>query len=173
MPPSRGDLAGARAAAAALDARTYRAVRAPLLRHERVEGALLAVIRVQNLWALASAGAVVFAGRQETRQAWVRANIRMTAAFATAKLVRRVVARPRPDFPDCPPARTKGDRESFPSTHVAVAFAAAAAVPPLLPAEILVGVAAATCAARVLLGEHYPSDVAAGAILGVAVARAL
>jgi undecaprenyl-diphosphatase len=64
--------------------------------------------------------------------------------------------------------RTAG-RHSFPSSHAtsaaaaAVAFGAlgaygAYAVPPL---------AAAMCLSRVVVGVHYPSDVAAGAALGV------
>jgi membrane-associated phospholipid phosphatase len=44
------------------------------------------------------------------------------------------------------------------------------ALPPLLPRTPLVVIALATASGRLLLGEHYPSDVAAGAVLGVAVA---
>ena len=165
MPPSEA------AAAVALDARLYRRVRSLLVGRPRAESAVLALIRVENAWALGGAAAVLV--DRGNRRAWVRANIRVTAAFALAKLLSRLIGRRRPNFPDCPPARAKDDRQSFPSTHATVSFAAAAAVPPLVPAGVRGAIAAATSVARVLLGEHYPSDIAAGALLGVAVARAL
>ncbi|MBY9080868.1 phosphatase PAP2 family protein [Paenibacillus sp. HN-1] len=63
---------------------------------------------------------------------------------------------------------------SFPSGHTTAVFAATvpyiAAFPPLafvlLPAAVLVGFS------RIYLGLHYPSDVAAGAIIGTSVAAA-
>ena len=62
------------------------------------------------------------------------------------------------------------DRYSFPSGHTlhAVNFTilAGAQYPWLLPA--LVPLALAMAASRVVLGLHYPSDVAAGAVIGVA-----
>lgn len=65
------------------------------------------------------------------------------------------------------------DRYSFPSGHTlhAVSFTliATAAFPelavPLLPFTVLVALS------RVILGLHYPSDVAAGALLGFLLAR--
>jgi undecaprenyl-diphosphatase len=64
------------------------------------------------------------------------------------------------------------DRYSFPSGHTlhAVSFTilAGAHYPWLLPA--LVPLALVMAASRVVLGLHYPSDVAAGAIIGAALA---
>jgi undecaprenyl-diphosphatase len=64
------------------------------------------------------------------------------------------------------------DRYSFPSGHTlhAVNFTilAGAQYPWLLPA--LVPLAFAMAASRVVLGLHYPSDVAAGALIGAALA---
>jgi hypothetical protein len=54
--------------------------------------------------------------------------------------------------------------------HVTIATAAAIALPPLLPRTPLILLATGTAISRLLLGEHYPSDVAAGAILGAAIA---
>ena len=61
------------------------------------------------------------------------------------------------------------DAFSFPSGHTMNAFAIATVLalsfPPLLPA--LAFLAASIGASRVVLGLHYPSDVGAGAALGV------
>jgi undecaprenyl-diphosphatase len=66
------------------------------------------------------------------------------------------------------------DRYSFPSGHTlhAVNFTilAGAQYPWLLP--VLVPLALAMAASRVVLGLHYPSDVAAGALIGAALATA-
>ena len=165
-----GALESLRAGAATADERIYRALRSSLQHHERTEKAVLAAIRVENLWAIA--GLAVVISDRDRRRSWAHANATALAAFAIAKLASRTIERPRPDFPGCPPARDKSDRQSFPSTHAAVSFAAAAAIPPLLPAAPLAGVAVATAVARVLLGEHHPSDVAAGALLGIGVSAA-
>ena len=106
----------------------------------------------------------------ERRSDWLRANAGLGVAWIASKLMSRTIRRPRPSRGDCPPAREKGDRESFPSTHTAVSFAAVVAIPPLLPRTPLMIAATTTATGRLLLGEHYPSDVAAGAALGAAVA---
>src|SRR3954454_323062 len=164
MPPSREHVAR-------LDERGYRAIRGLLLGREGAEKVLLAIVRAESHWPLAGTLILVFArGR---RRAWVRSNIRMTSVFMFATLLSYVIGRPRPQFADCPPARDKDDGQSMPSTHATVAFAAAVWVPPLVPAPVMGAVAISTSLARVLLGEHYPSDICAGALLGSAVALAL
>jgi undecaprenyl-diphosphatase len=110
------------------------------------------------------------AADRDRRGAWARVNAVLGGAWAAAKLINRTVRRPRPNLSDCRPARYKTDRESFPSTHVTIATAAAIALPPLLPRTPLILLATGTAISRLLLGEHYPSDVAAGAILGAAIA---
>jgi undecaprenyl-diphosphatase len=64
------------------------------------------------------------------------------------------------------------DRYSFPSGHTlhAVCFTmlAVSHVPVLAP--LLLPLALAVAASRVVLGLHYPSDVAAGALIGAALA---
>ncbi len=153
---------------AAIDDRIYRALRSALHEHHDVERLIVAVTRAQHWWAVASLTAVVV--DHDRRPSWARANTALGAAWAAAKLSSRTVRRPRPNLADCPPARHKTDRESFPSTHATIAFAAATALPPLLPRTPLILLATATAIGRLLLGEHYPSDVAAGAALGAAVA---
>jgi undecaprenyl-diphosphatase len=61
------------------------------------------------------------------------------------------------------------DWQSFPSGHATTSFALAAVIAFLWPrafwfALVLAGTIAAS---RVILGEHYPTDITAGAVLGV------
>ena len=64
------------------------------------------------------------------------------------------------------------DLASFPSGHATTAFSAAACLGYMLPEARwpLLGLAGLIAASRVLIGAHYPSDVVAGAVLGVSTA---
>jgi len=66
------------------------------------------------------------------------------------------------------------DRYSFPSGHTlhAVCFTILAVSHEPWLAPVLVPLALAIAASRVVLGLHYPSDVAAGALIGAALAAA-
>ncbi|MFF4151743.1 phosphatase PAP2 family protein [Streptomyces sp. NPDC001651] len=118
------------------------------------------------LWLAAGlAGAAVDGGR---RDAWLRGTALTAGAHLVSMAVKRVVRRPRPAHVE-PLVRTAG-RHSFPSSHAASATAAAVAfgalgVPAIAP------VAAAMCLSRLVVGVHYPSDVAAGAALGALTVR--
>lgn len=102
-----------------------------------------------------------------------------TAAIGVAlyKLMKERVGRPRPCeailelVPSVPPL----DRWSFPSGHTlhAVSFCAlfAAWAPELLP--LLLPFAVLTGLSRVVLGLHYPFDVAAGGLIGYGVAAVM
>jgi undecaprenyl-diphosphatase len=99
------------------------------------------------------------------------------AAVAVAQLVsngacKQLADRPRPPkewFPH-DEVEDRPDSSSFPSGHTAAAVAFTAAVAPTWPmAGALCTVPAAMVAVeRVQSGAHYPSDVAAGAAIGLA-----
>jgi undecaprenyl-diphosphatase len=95
---------------------------------------------------------------------------------ATYAMVKRGTGRQRPF--QIMPAVTAGaaplDAYSFPSGHTlhAVAFTLVALHYYPALAGILVAFALLTAASRVVLGLHYPSDVAAGAAIGAGIASA-
>jgi undecaprenyl-diphosphatase len=118
------------------------------------------------LWLAAGlAGAAVDGGR---RGAWLRGAALTAGAHLVSMGVKRVVRRPRPAHVE-PRVRTLG-RHSFPSSHAASSAAAAVAYG-ALGAYAIPPLALAMCLSRLVVGVHYPSDVAAGAALGALTAR--
>ncbi len=109
---------------------------------------------------------------RERRTAWLRGTALTAAAHLVSMGVKRLVRRPRPGHV-APLVRTAG-RHSFPSSHATSAAAAAVAYGALRPAgaRLLPPLAAAMCLSRLVVGVHYPSDVAAGAALGAVTAYA-
>ncbi|CAM5552484.1 phosphatase PAP2 family protein [Streptomyces narbonensis] len=99
----------------------------------------------------------------------------IAVASASANLLgKRLVRRQRPDREAARVAVSRHvpmpDSASFPSGHTASAVAFAAAVGAVLPGVgvPLGALAGAVGYSRVHTGVHYPGDVAAGAVLGVA-----
>ncbi|MFF1379878.1 phosphatase PAP2 family protein [Streptomyces sp. NPDC058308] len=124
------------------------------------------------LWIAAGlAGAAV---DRERRSAWLRGTALTAAAHLASMGVKRIVRRPRPGDPEGiePLVRTVG-RHSFPSSHATSAAAATVAYGALRPvsAHLVPPLAAAMCVSRMVVGVHYPSDIAAGAALGALTAR--
>ncbi|WP_333773490.1 phosphatase PAP2 family protein [Streptomyces sp. IBSBF 3136] len=125
-----------------------------------------------KLWCSAAAVMAATGGRRGRRAAGAG-----VAALALAQLVangvcKQLAARPRPPKEWIPHGKVD-DRpasSSFPSGHTAAATAFTAAVLPIWPtAGLLCTVPAALVAIeRVHNGAHYPSDVAAGAVIGLA-----
>jgi membrane-associated phospholipid phosphatase len=108
----------------------------------------------------------------EHRRAWVRGVQAVAGAYALNFAVKLGVRRHRPELPGLPPLTPTVSRLSFPSAHATTSFAAARAYSRVAPAWPLYGAAAVFALSRPYLGVHYPTDVAAGALLGSAIAGA-
>ena len=117
--------------------------------------------------AVAALGAVLMPAR---RRGWVAAGVGAFAAHAAAVLVKRVVRRRRPHHPAVAVNVGTPSRLSFPSAHATSTTAAAILIGRVtglpLPAVLIPPMALS----RMVLGVHYPSDVAFGIVLGAAVA---
>lgn len=115
-----------------------------------------------------AAGLVGAAADRERRGAWLRATALVGAAHLASIGVKAVVRRPRPRLPSGEPLVRTAGRHSFPSSHATSAAAAAVAFGALRPAgrRLAPPLAAAMCVSRLVVGVHYPTDIAAGAVLG-------
>jgi membrane-associated phospholipid phosphatase len=123
------------------------------------------------LWmALAGTGATV--DRRRRRQ-WVQVGAAAVVAHGGAVVLKRVVRRQRPSGTDLRILDSTASRLSFPSAHAASTTAAAVAATPLVGAAVTVPVVVAMATARMLLGVHYPTDVSAGMLIGLASAKAV
>ena len=182
-PAAPGAIPGALSPAAALRGRES----AALLAVQQALGVPAAVRGAQALSAFGDHAAgwlalgVVGAALDGRRRAgWVRAASAVLGAHAATVVVKRVLRRARPathdgDAPVTVHATTPG-RLSFPSSHAASSTAAAVAYGRLLGGRG--GAVAAACAvapvmgaSRLVLGLHFPTDVAAGTAVGVLAGR--
>jgi membrane-associated phospholipid phosphatase len=153
---------------AALDVAAFRAVRSRA-RHPGLIGAAQALSFLgehAGVWLAGGATGVLLDG--DRRADWCRATVAVAGAHAANIAVKRVVRRQRPLIDGLPALAHTPSTLSFPSAHAASSFAAARAYSPLLSAAPLYAAAEAMGISRVFLGVHFPSDVAAGAALGVA-----
>ena len=119
------------------------------------------------LWLVSGAAAALVDSRRRRR--WLRATAAVGAAYATSTSIKLAVGRQRPAIEDLPHLMATPTGLSFPSSHTTSSFAAARAFGALVPGPPLQIAAAAMGLSRLYLGVHYPSDVAAGMALGLAI----
>lgn len=107
------------------------------------------------------------------RREWLGSAAAVALAHGTSIGVKRVVRRLRPGHPSVRVLVGTPSRLSFPSSHATSTTAAAVLYGGLLGRRSRVGATATVglmALSRLVLGVHYPSDVATGTALGAAVA---
>ena len=123
------------------------------------------------MWiALGAAGAATDPAR---RRYWLRSMSAVGVAYGISTSIKVAIGRRRPLVEDLPHLMATPTGLSFPSSHSTSSFAAARAYGKLLPSGPLYGAAVAMALSRLYLGVHYPSDIAAGAVLGTALGSAV
>lgn len=118
-------------------------------------------------------GALGAAVDRERRALWIHVGLSAFTAHAAAVVIKRVVRRRRPDPRLVTPLVSTPSELSFPSAHATSTAAAAAALAPLAGAPVAVGIVGAMTTSRVVVGVHYPTDVAAGVVVGLLTERVL
>jgi membrane-associated phospholipid phosphatase len=102
------------------------------------------------------------------REAWLICAALGPIGIGLNYAVKLVVKRPRPVLEGLPPLGGAPSSLSFPSAHATSSFAVATAMTRVDPLGALAfALAFALALGRPYLGMHYPSDVLAGAVLGV------
>lgn len=126
---------------------------------------------------LAVIAAGAYAGDARIAGTGVRMVAALTVATAAKAAVKHLVSRTRPHvlfdhggYEVRPLGPQEGPWHSFPSGHTAGSLAVARAVARRHPAGALpaYGAAAAIGGAQIPCGRHFPADVAAGALVGLA-----
>jgi membrane-associated phospholipid phosphatase len=164
-------MSGMRLAAEAADTAVLRKAARGSDRAQRGLAGLTRAADSSKLW-LGISGVMAFGGTRGRRMAGDGlAAIAASSALANAPL-KRLARRPRPHGFRAAGIKRAGRRprtSSFPSGHAASGFAFATAAGLERPVLLvpLEGLAFAVAWSRVQSGQHYPSDVAVGAAVGM------
>ncbi|HEX5144899.1 MAG TPA: phosphatase PAP2 family protein [Mycobacterium sp.] len=138
----------------------------------------LPVARAMSFFGEHSLGWLAIAGlgallQPQRRREWLTAGVGAFAAHAAAVVIKRVVRRTRPDHPAISVNVGTPSKLSFPSAHATSTTAASMLIGRAagirgLPALLVPPMAVS----RMVLGVHYPTDVATGVVVGALVAKA-
>ncbi|HIW95857.1 MAG TPA: phosphatase PAP2 family protein [Candidatus Corynebacterium gallistercoris] len=106
------------------------------------------------------------------RIGWLTVGASAFTAHAASVVLKRIVRRPRPHHPDIRIGVGTPSKLSFPSSHATSSTAALVAMANMWgnPAP-LVGIPT-MATSRLVLGVHYPTDVALGSVIGATTAMA-
>jgi membrane-associated phospholipid phosphatase len=118
------------------------------------------------IWVLVGVLLAIFDG--SNREAWLICAALGPIAIGLNFVLKEIFRRSRPELEGLPPLGKAPSSLSFPSAHATSSFAVATAMTRVEPWGALAFLLALALAlGRPYLGMHYPSDVLAGAVLGV------
>lgn len=124
----------------------------------------------ENAQVWVAIGVVLAIGDPDHRAEWLICAFLGPAMIVVNFAIKLLVRRERPVLEGLPPLGGAPSSLSFPSAHASSSFACATAMTRVAPeAAVLFLLAAVISIGRPYLGMHYPSDVLAGAVLGVGV----
>jgi undecaprenyl-diphosphatase len=107
---------------------------------------------------------------ERIRSLGVRVTLALSLATTISQIIKISVSRLRPfiKIQNLNIRKIGIDKYSFPSGHTTAAFSVAITTALIFPSVLLAGVGLATLVgiSRMYLGVHYPSDVAAGVLIG-------
>jgi len=135
----------------------------------RLEGTAIALGKLGNnatIWVVLGVALAVFDPNRW--DSWLICAVLGPIAIGLNYGIKLLVRRPRPVLEGLPPLGGAPSSLSFPSAHATSSFAVATAmfrVDPAMGGAFVVAFALAL--GRPYLGMHYPSDVLAGALLGM------
>ena len=116
-------------------------------------------------------------GQPARRRAAERAFAGVAVTYMVVEVIGRILPRPRPfaDLSGTNRLVSHTEHRSFPSRHVASAFAMATAISPnsRTLAAVFGAIGILLGAARIAAGVHYPSDVIGGIVLGSTIGRVM
>jgi len=117
--------------------------------------------------ALAAAG---YALDKPRKKEWLATGVGAFSAHAASVIIKRIIRRPRPHDPRITIGVGTPSKLSFPSSHATSSTAALVGTAQTLGNPLpLVGIPAMALS-RLVLGVHYPTDVALGSIIGATTA---
>lgn len=119
--------------------------------------------------AIGAIGAVV---DRPQREKWASVVVGAVGAHAASIVVKRISRRRRPTHPSVRIGVSTPSRFSFPSSHATSSAAAALLIGRASGLPVAAVVIPSMVVSRLVLGVHYPSDVAVGTALGALSAAA-